>query len=111
MSTIESFPGPFEYHPEKVNLNTGIAYSFGIKVNPNNRPGKSRTSRSMSHLFIDRQSFHVECETRSVTPTSEFADLQVDIDEEFASVGIQKFTSTTTKTTTQRVKTTVQKRA
>lgn len=50
----------------------------------------------------------IECETRSVTPTSELADMQIDIDEDFASVGIKKF-ATTTKT--QRVTTTVHKRA
>lgn len=50
----------------------------------------------------------LECETRSVTPTSEFADKQIDIDEEFAAVGIKKFTTTTK---TQRVTTAVHKRA
>jgi hypothetical protein len=48
--------------------------------------------------------FLTECETRSVTPTSELADKQIDIDEEFAAVtaAAKKFTTVTKST---RVKT------
>lgn len=54
--------------------------------------------------------FSAECQTRSVTPTSELADKHTDIDEDFAAAiaAVKKF-STTTKTT--RITTTVQKRA
>lgn len=50
-----------------------------------------------------------ECQTRSVTPTSELADKHTDIDQDFAAAvaAVKKFASTT-KTT--RI-TTVHKRA
>lgn len=48
--------------------------------------------------------YFIECETRSVTPTSELADKQVDIDQEFA----KQIVVTRTKTKTQKI---AQKRA
>lgn len=49
----------------------------------------------MSVKIAHKQSFYfLECETRSVTPTSEIADRHVDIDEEFSVV---KTTKTTKK--------------
>jgi hypothetical protein len=45
----------------------------------------------------------VDCNTRSVTPTSELADRQVDIDEEFAAKDVarklKKFSKTTSRMT------------
>jgi hypothetical protein len=54
--------------------------------------------------------FFPECETRSVTPTSELADKHTDIDEDYAAAvaAVKKF-ATTTKT--RRITTTVYKRA
>ncbi|CAH1711407.1 unnamed protein product [Chironomus riparius] len=71
-------PGPCDYQPEKLRQFTGPSYSFGIKVNPNDRP---------------------ECETRSVTPTSELAEKQIDIDQEFA----KELVVTRTKTKTHKI--------
>lgn len=45
-----------------------------------------------------------ECETRSVTPTSDLQDKMVDIDENFAAVGIETKSFTTTTTTTTRTR-------
>lgn len=45
-----------------------------------------------------------ECETRSVTPTSDLQDKMVDIDENFAAVGIKTKSFTTTTTTTTRTR-------
>lgn len=64
--------------------------------------------KNFESTLVNKLHDFIECETRSVTPTSELADKQIDIDEEFASVGIKKFTTTTK---TQRFTTTVQKRA
>lgn len=74
---------------------TGPAYSFGIKVNPNDRPGKYPITL---HLCTQvKKIFHIiECETRSVTPTSELAEKQIDIDQAFAKQLV--VTRKTTKT-------------
>lgn len=42
-------------------------------------------------MHIEKFTFNLsECETRSVTPTSEIADRHVDIDEEFSEVKTTK---------------------
>lgn len=54
--------------------------------------------------------YFLECETRSVTPTSELADKQIDIDEEFATITAVKKLVNVTKTAKIKTKI-VQKRA
>jgi hypothetical protein len=51
-----------------------------------------------------------ECETRSVTPTSELADMHTDIDKEFAAITSTKTFTSTTKTSQRKIKS-VHKRA
>lgn len=63
-------------------------------------------------LHQPQKSIIAECETRSVTPTSEIADKHVDIDEEFAIIKTTKSTKKFTSSTKSQQKTkSVHKRA